>query len=95
MNTDRLIETIVVVAGWITFLGTAWHQDDPSGACAIRMHLAKNHEEHFTAVAKDVLGLQTANTMGTIDCEAMIQDSNITINQFSTVRRHVSWLHHK
>jgi hypothetical protein len=84
MNADRLIETIIIVAGFITFLGTACHQDDPLGACAIGMHLAKNHEEDFTALAKDVLGLQTTNTMGTIQCKAMIQDSNITINQFSS-----------
>jgi hypothetical protein len=62
-STDRLIETIVVVAGWITFSGMAWHQDcHLSGrVCAIGMHLAKNHEEDFTAVAKDALGLQTGN----------------------------------
>jgi hypothetical protein len=94
MNTDRLIETIVIVAGCITSSGTAWHQDDPLGACAIGMHLAKNHED-FTAVAKDVLGLQTTNTMGTIECEAMIQDSNITINQFSSYCSQARLLHHK
>jgi hypothetical protein len=61
-----------------------------SEAYAMGMHLARNYEEDFKAVAKDVLGLQTTNTMGTIKCEAMIQDSNITFNQFSTVRRHIS-----
>jgi hypothetical protein len=56
-----------------------------SEAYAMGVHLARNYEEDFKAVAKDVLGLQTTNSMGTIKCEAMIQDSNITFNQFSTV----------
>jgi hypothetical protein len=51
--------------------------------------MAKNHEEDFKAVAKDVLGLQTTNIKGTIECEAMIQDSNMSFNQFSTVKRRI------
>ncbi len=60
-----------------------------SGAYAVGMQMAKNHKEDFRAVAKDVLGLQTTNIKGTIECEAMIQDSNMSFNQFSTVKRRI------
>ena len=89
-STDGLIETNCH-SGWMDNI--IRHCIAPGGpilaANAVGMHLAKNHEEDFMAVAQDVLGLQTTNTMGTIECKAMIQDSNITFNQFSTVRRHV------
>jgi hypothetical protein len=97
-STDRLYRDNRR-SGWMDnnalISGTAWHQEDPSGACAIGMHLAKNHEESFTAVAKDVLGLQTTNTKGTIECKAMIQYSNITINQPVLYCSQARLLHHK
>jgi predicted nucleotidyltransferase len=58
-----------------------------SRAYAVGMQMAKNHKEDFKAVAKDVLGLQTTNIIGTIECEAMIQDSNMSFNQFSIIKR--------
>jgi hypothetical protein len=60
-----------------------------SGGYAVGMQMAKKNKEDFKAVAKDVLGLQTTTIIGTIECKAMIQYSNMSFNQFSIVKRHV------
>jgi hypothetical protein len=62
-----------------------------SGAYAVGMQMAKNHKEDFKVVAKDVLGLQTTNIIGTIECEAMIQDSNMSFNRSSLLLKGTSF----
>ena len=65
-------------------------QSAAAGATAFSKFLARNHENEFLIAAKECLGLAPIKPMGTHQCEAVIQDANLSMNQFRLVRRHLN-----
>ena len=55
------------------------------GARAFARLIARNHPDEFKLAAKEELDIEPVERMGTIECEAMIQDGNLMFNQFRKV----------
>jgi hypothetical protein len=62
-----------------------------AGATSVAKYIACFHPREFRAAAEDEAGMIRMKSMGTNECEAMIQDGNLTMNQFNVVRQHVTF----
>jgi len=58
-------------------------------AASVAKYIACHHCKEFVLAAKEDAGLMLMESMGTNECEAMIQDANLT-TQFSAVHKHVT-----
>ena len=61
----------------------------PKGPRSMENYITRNHQEEFVAAAKEEAGLAPMGSMETMECEAMVQDANLSIKQFNLVRTHV------
>jgi hypothetical protein len=59
------------------------------GARVFARLIARNHPDEFELAAKEELDIEPMKRMGIIECEAIIQDGNLTFNQFRKVCKHV------
>jgi hypothetical protein len=57
----------------------------------VAKYIARSHPQEFHAAAEDEAGMIQMKSMGTNECEAMIQDGNLTMNQFNVVCQHVTF----
>jgi hypothetical protein len=60
------------------------------GATAVGRLIGRQHTNEFLLAGKLELGLEQSKVMDTYQCEAMIQDANLSFKRFVNVRKHVT-----